>query len=89
MILESSIDKLLSKVESKYSLAILASKRAHELQKGEAPTMKFKSIKNLGKALEEIAAANVYPHSDPNEKRKRMYKKKESRLAAAKFNKTT
>jgi DNA-directed RNA polymerase subunit omega len=82
------MDKLLSKIESKYSLVILASKRAHELQEGEAPTMKFKSVKNVGRALEEIVAANVYFHSNPQEKRKQLRQAKESKLAAAKFHKT-
>jgi DNA-directed RNA polymerase subunit omega len=86
MILEASMDKLLSKIGSKYSLVILASKRAHELQI-EGSTMKFKSVKNLGKALEEIAAGNVCLHSNPQEKRRRMYKERESRLAASKFHK--
>lgn len=34
MMLKPSIDSLLEKVNSKYSLVILASKRAHELESG-------------------------------------------------------
>jgi DNA-directed RNA polymerase subunit omega len=83
MILEPSIDELLSKIESKYSLVILASKRSHELQEGETPTIKFKSVKNVGKALEEIAAEKVLSHPDPEKKREQVRREKELRLAAA------
>ncbi|MDR0691376.1 MAG: DNA-directed RNA polymerase subunit omega [Streptococcaceae bacterium] len=82
MILEPSMDKLLSKIKSKYSLVILASKRSHELYEGETPTMKFKSVKNVGKALEEIAAEQVILHPDPEQKREQMRKEKELKLAA-------
>ena len=44
MIIYPSIDKLLEKVPSRYSLAVLAAKRAD---------------KSVGKALEEIAAGDV------------------------------
>lgn len=59
-----SIDDLLSKVDSKYSLVILASKRAHELEgKKEAAQTElleeYKSVSYLGKSLEEIASANI------------------------------
>ncbi|MDR1473973.1 MAG: DNA-directed RNA polymerase subunit omega [Lactobacillales bacterium] len=83
MILEPSIDELLSKIKSKYSLVILASKRSHELQEGEASTVKFKSVKNVGKALEEIAAEKVFSHPDPEKKREQVRREKELRLAAA------
>ncbi|MDR0614739.1 MAG: DNA-directed RNA polymerase subunit omega [Lactobacillales bacterium] len=78
-----SIDKLLSKIKSKYSLVILASKRSHELQEGEVATMKFKSVKNVGKALEEIAAEKVLSHPDPEKKREQVRREKELKLAAA------
>ncbi len=64
-----SIDELLGQVDSKYSLVILASKRAHELE-GKKETAQdellkeYKSISHLGKSLEEIASANVV--IDPN-----------------------
>ncbi|GAB2702327.1 DNA-directed RNA polymerase subunit omega [Paenibacillus thermoaerophilus] len=50
-----SIDKLLDKVDSKYSLVVAASKRARMLREGakselEAP----KSSKQVGIAMEEI-----------------------------------
>lgn len=54
-----SIDKLLSRVDSRYSLSVLAAKRAHELE-ADPPTLDhFKCDKAVGKALEEIAAGKV------------------------------
>lgn len=59
-----SIDDLLNRVDSKYSLAILASKRAHELegkrQDAQAELLKeYQSVSYLGKALEEISSADI------------------------------
>lgn len=60
MMLYPSIDKLLNKIDSKYSLVILSSKRAHELHHQAEPTIaKFESFKNVGRALEEIVAGEV------------------------------
>jgi DNA-directed RNA polymerase subunit omega len=67
--LKPSIDKLLEKVNSKYSLCILESKRAHELAEGEEATIAFKSVKNTLRALEEIEAGTVTIHPDPELKR--------------------
>lgn len=68
-----SIDKLLDHVDSRYSLAVLASKRAHELEEGapEAmPANNYKCLKPVGKALEEIAAGKVWIDSNPNPENK-------------------
>lgn len=59
-----AIDDLLNKVNSKYSLAVLASKRAHELEgkreEAQAELLKdYRSVSHLGKALEEIASGDV------------------------------
>ncbi|WP_413627266.1 DNA-directed RNA polymerase subunit omega [Fructilactobacillus vespulae] len=52
-----SIDKLLEIVDSRYSLIMLASKRAEELDQGAAPLLtKYHNKKTVGMALEEIAA---------------------------------
>ena len=59
MMLKPSIDTLLDKVPSKYSLVILEAKRAHELEEGAAPTQEFKSVKSTLRALEEIESGNV------------------------------
>lgn len=45
MMLKPSIDTLLDKVPSKYSLVILEAKRAHELEAG-AQQLKVSSLKN-------------------------------------------
>ena len=53
-----SIDKLLTKVGSKYLLVNLVSKRAKEMQETEYYQMKeneYISTKEIGKALEEIS----------------------------------
>lgn len=69
MMLKPSIDTLLDKVPSKYSLVILEAKRAHELEAGAEPTQDFKSVKSTLRALEEIEAGNVIIHPDPEAKR--------------------
>ncbi|MBS4770733.1 DNA-directed RNA polymerase subunit omega [Carnobacteriaceae bacterium zg-C25] len=65
-----SIDTLLQKIDSKYSLVILSSKRAHDLHHQAEPAIEtFESFKNVGKALEEIAAGEVVldPLTSPEE----------------------
>ena len=69
MMLKPSIDKLLDKVPSKYSLVILQAKRAHELAAGAEPTQEFTSVKPTLQALEEIETGNVTIHPDPESKR--------------------
>lgn len=69
MMLKPSIDKLLDKVPSKYSLVILQAKRAHELEAGANPTQEFYSEKATLQALEEIESGNVVIHPDPEAKR--------------------
>lgn len=69
MMLKPSIDTLLDKVPSKYSLVILQAKRAHELEAGATPTQGFKSVKLTLQALEEIESGNVVIHPDPSAKR--------------------
>ncbi|HEO3730181.1 TPA: DNA-directed RNA polymerase subunit omega [Streptococcus agalactiae] len=69
MMLKPSIDTLLDKVPSKYSLVILQAKRAHELEAGEKATQDFKSVKSTLHALEEIESGNVVIHPDPSAKR--------------------
>ncbi|WP_027107556.1 DNA-directed RNA polymerase subunit omega [Lacticigenium naphthae] len=60
MLLYPSQDNLLEKVNSKYSLVILASKRAHELQNGAMPLLtEYQSVKEVGQALEEIEAGDL------------------------------
>lgn len=52
-----SIDSLLTKIDSKYSLVSVAAKRARRLQQDEKPYLsKYASHKQVGMALEEINA---------------------------------
>ncbi len=78
--LKPSIDSLLESVDSKYSLVILASKRAHELEAGAQPTLnRFYSVKSVGQALEEIDAQTVVIDPHPEEKRARLAKEAEEK----------
>lgn len=55
--LDPSIDSLMTKIDSKYSLVSVAAKRARQLQVNEQLHLnKYVSHKNVGKALEEINA---------------------------------
>ena len=52
-----SIDKLLTKVGSKYLLVHVASRRAREMSETkhyQMPEAKYKCDKNIGRALEEV-----------------------------------
>lgn len=52
-----SVDALKNEIDSKYSLVSLASKRARSIQEGSSERLSsYKSVKNVGKALEEVAA---------------------------------
>lgn len=53
-----SIDRLLNVVDSKYQLVHIAARRSREMSKTDfyqMPINKYKSSKNIGKALEEVA----------------------------------
>lgn len=53
--LDPSIDSLMTKIDSKYSLVSVAAKRARHMQTGASPLLNsYTSHKNVGKALEEI-----------------------------------
>ena len=80
MMLKPSIDTLLDKVPSKYSLVILEAKRAHELEEGAAPTQEFKSVKSTLRALEEIESGNVGIHPDPEGKREAVRRRAEEEI---------
>lgn len=52
-----SIDKILTKVGSKYLLVHIASRRAREMAEKkhyQMPEAKYKCDKNIGRALEEV-----------------------------------
>ncbi|WP_428908707.1 DNA-directed RNA polymerase subunit omega [Niallia sp. Krafla_26] len=59
--LDPSIDSLMTKIDSKYSLVSVAAKRARKLQLSEPPLLnKYVSHKSVGKALEEINADKLF-----------------------------
>lgn len=52
-----SVDSLKDKIDSKYTLVTLASKRAREMQEeGTKLLSSYTSHKSVGQALEEVAA---------------------------------
>ncbi len=64
MLIYPSIDRLLEKVDSKYSLVTIAAKRAHDFEEEPGKVIRplldeYKSYKNVGRALEEIAAGEL------------------------------
>lgn len=61
MLLYPSQDDLLKKIDSKYSLVILAAKRAKHLHDNQSAAMleTYQSDKNVGKALEEIKSGDL------------------------------
>ncbi len=53
-----SIDKLLNVIDSKYTLVTIAANRSREIKRTgflQMPQDNYKSAKNIGKALEEVA----------------------------------
>lgn len=64
-----SIDEMMKKVDSKYSLVVAASRRARMLRDGTPSELRGpKSHKYVGVALEEIYGDLVQVESDPNAK---------------------
>ena len=85
MMLRPSIDSLLDRVNSKYSLVILSAKRAHELDADAKPTLdQFDSVKNVGRALEEIDAETLINDPHPEIKRARLKMEQEENKAVQK-----
>lgn len=50
-----SIDNILNKVDSRYSLVILAAKRARQLREGQSTREDVTALKEVTAALEDIA----------------------------------
>lgn len=62
-----SIDKLLDKVDSKYSLVVAASKRARLLKEGARTDLRGpKAHKHVGVALEELYGDYILFEKAPN-----------------------
>lgn len=62
-----SINDLLKKVDSRYSLVMVVSKRARKLVDGEKPLVELKSTKPVTTAIEEVAGDKIM-YSKPNVK---------------------
>lgn len=54
-----SIDQLLGKVDTKYSLVVATAKRARSIKQGAELLVKSKSGKPVSQALEEISLGKV------------------------------
>ena len=54
-----SLDVLVNKVDSKYTLVVLAAKRAREIMNGEGALVDSKSNKPVTVALEEVAQGRI------------------------------
>ncbi|CVK19735.1 MULTISPECIES: DNA-directed RNA polymerase subunit omega [Sporomusa] len=54
-----SLDTLVKKVDSKYTLVVLAAKRAREIMDAQQPLVESKSNKPVTIALEEVAQGKI------------------------------
>ncbi len=54
MVVKPSLDDLLTKVDSTYTLVIAAARRARMLNEGAKPLIKYEGTKSVSHALEEI-----------------------------------
>lgn len=57
--IEPSLDDLVKKVDSKYTLVVLAAKRAREIMDGEELLVRARSSKTVTSALEEIVQDKI------------------------------
>ncbi len=55
-----TVEDCLDKVDNRFALVLLVSKRAKQLLKGSAATVSAKNNKYIVNALREVAAGNVY-----------------------------
>ena len=55
-----TVEDCLTKVENRFALVLLVSKRAKQLMKGSQKTLNAKSNKNVVISLREVASGNVY-----------------------------
>jgi DNA-directed RNA polymerase subunit omega len=57
--IDPTLDVLVSKVDSKYTLVVLAAKRAREILDGDKPLVECKSNKQVTIALAEVAGDQI------------------------------
>lgn len=55
-----TVEDCLDKVDNRFALVLLVSKRAKQLLKGSSATVSAKNNKYIVNALREVAAGNVY-----------------------------
>jgi DNA-directed RNA polymerase subunit omega len=70
-----TVEDCLDKVENRFALVVLVSKRAKQLLKGSALTVSAKSNKYIVSALREVAAGHVHfdtANSDQEERLKQI-----------------
>jgi DNA-directed RNA polymerase subunit omega len=58
--IKPSLDQLIDKVDSKYSLVVAAAKRGRELMNGKPKVVDSKSNKPVTVALEEMVAGRLH-----------------------------
>lgn len=59
MIVKPSVTELLKKVDNRYTLAVMSSKRARQIAAGDAPMTKVKEESPVTLAVNEIAEGKV------------------------------
>lgn len=59
MLINPSLETLLTKADSKFSIVSMVSKRVRELNSGWEPLIEPKNLKPVGIALEEIAEGKI------------------------------
>lgn len=60
MMVKPSLDELLTKVDSKYTLVVASAKRARALMIGDEPMVESKSLKPVTIALEELVSGKLF-----------------------------
>ena len=67
MMVKPSVTDLLKKVDNRYTLAVMASKRARQIAEGDAPMTKVKEESAVTLAVNEIAEGKVTKVVEENE----------------------
>jgi DNA-directed RNA polymerase subunit omega len=58
-VIKPPLEELLDRVDNKYALVIIASKRARQLKEGSLPMVDIDSANPVSVALEEVATGRV------------------------------
>ncbi|WP_301859212.1 DNA-directed RNA polymerase subunit omega [uncultured Megasphaera sp.] len=59
MLIKPTLESLMKRVDSKYTLVTLAAKRARELVDGDAPLVEVKTTRVVSIAMEEIDQGKI------------------------------